>query len=281
MRSTILVKTRPKRRAGNDILEILRRNVRHLLGYDSGIYRFASAFYSGVLILFREGPAMFFKLRALSNMEKDAPVALNFPRLQHPLFVRPGTQDVSAVINNIVREEYGQFELAEPPQTLIDAGAYIGDTSAYFLSRFPTLQSVALEPNPESFLMAKENLLPYGKRVTLLPIALSSTEDPVYFSGEEMGAGIKQSGEVKIEATTISKLLERFPNGRVNILKMDIEGAEDDIFRTEISDWLPNVDCIIVETHGPDITSNMLEVFRGNGWTAKLYRNLYFCKPDW
>lgn len=267
--------------AGSNILETLRRKVRHFLGYNSGIYRFASAFYNNAAILFREGPLLFFKLRSLSKMkmDKDTQVSLKFRRLMHPVFVRPGTEDIGAFVQNIVREEYGEFELDEAPQTLIDAGAYIGDTSAYFLSRFPTLQSIALEPNPESFLMAEKNLLPYGERVSLLPFALSSSEEPVYFSGEEMGARINESGGIKVEAITVSKLLERFPDGHVNILKMDIEGAEDEIFRADISEWLPKVDCIIVETHGPEITRNVLEALKNNGWTAKQYRNLYFCKP--
>ncbi|MFK5979028.1 MAG: FkbM family methyltransferase [Rhizobiaceae bacterium] len=263
------------------VLETIRRKIRYLLGYDSGAYRFASAFYNNAAILLREGPVLFFKLRSLSKMEidKDTHVSLKFRRLRYPVFVRPGTQDIGAIVQNIVREEYGAFELDELPQTLIDAGAYIGDTSAYFLSRYPTLQSIALEPNPESYLMAEKNLLPYRERVSLLPFALSATEDPVYFSGDEMGAKINESGDLKVEAITIPKLLERFSDGRVNILKMDIEGAEDEIFRVDISEWLPKVDCIIVETHGPDITRNVLGALRSNGWIAKQFRNLYFCRP--
>jgi FkbM family methyltransferase len=262
-------------------MELLRRALRNRLGYNSGIYRFASTVLNGASIVVREGLGTFFKLRRLERMplDKSNPVSVSFRRLEHPILLRPGTQDTSAVINNIVREEYGQFELEEPPQTLIDAGAYIGDTSLYFLNRFPTLQALALEPNPESFGMAEKNLAPYGDRVMLLPYALSSTEEPVYFSGEEMGAGIRKTGKTKVEAITIRKLLEGYPDGRVNILKMDIEGAEDEIFRANPGEWLPYVDCIIVETHGPEIERNVLRALKSNGWSWVYYRNLYYCKP--
>ena len=128
--------------------------------------------------------------------------------------------------------------------------------------------------------MAEQNLAPYGDRVTLLPFALSSTEAPVKFSGLQMGARINETGDLKIDAITIPQLLERLPDGRVNILKMDIEGAEDAIFQDDPAKWMPKVDFIIVETHGPKITHNVLEALKSNGWSWFLYRDLYFCQPS-
>jgi FkbM family methyltransferase len=160
---------------------------------------------------------------------------------------------------------------------MIDAGAYIGDTTAYFLSRFPDLQIVALEPNPKSYHLAEQNLAPYGERVTLLPYALSASEAPVYISGDETGARIHDAEGVEAEATTISRLLERFPSGRVNILKLDIEGAEEEIFRAHPETWLSKVDLLIVETHGPNITRTVLGALEHNGWRSVQHRNQYFC----
>ena len=81
-------------------------------------------------------------------------VAVALRRLSHPIVIRPATSDVLSVINNCIREEYGQFKETKVPKLIIDAGAYIGDTSAYFLSRFPSARVIALEPNPESFIQA-------------------------------------------------------------------------------------------------------------------------------
>ena len=79
---------------------------------------------------------------------------LNLRSLEFPIIIRPGTDDLSSVINNAIREEYGQFKKNFSPVTIVDAGAYIGDTAAYFLSRFPDAQVVALEPNEESYILA-------------------------------------------------------------------------------------------------------------------------------
>jgi FkbM family methyltransferase len=262
-------------------MEIIRRRVRNLLGYDSRLYRLASTLQNNVSVILKEGFRTFLLLQNLRQTSANTrePELVKFRRLRYPLLIRPGTEDIGAVTQNIIREEYGQFDLDETPITLIDAGAYIGDTSAYFLSRFPALYSIALEPNPESYRLAKRNLAPYGKRVTLLPFALSISEDVVCFSGDEMGARIESGGNLKVKAITVSKVLEMLPNGRANILKMDIEGAEDEIFRASIGDWLPNIDCIIIETHGPDIRSSVLDALRANGWNSVLYRNLCYCMP--
>jgi FkbM family methyltransferase len=161
---------------------------------------------------------------------------------------------------------------------LIDAGAYIGDTTAYFLSRFPQLQAIAVEPNPESLELARRNLAPYENRVTLLPVALAATETPVRIAGTETGAQISSQG-VEVEATTIVKLLDGLPNGRASIVKMDIEGAEREVFAASPETWLPRIDHIIVETHGPDIARDVLAALGRNGWRAVRYRNLYYCQP--
>jgi predicted O-methyltransferase YrrM len=107
------------------------------------------------------------------------------------IFIRPGTPDVSTIINNVIREEYGHFSYAGDPQWMVDAGAYIGDTAAYFLSRFPRFRVIALEPNPPAFAMASQNLKPYGERVILMKKGLWVDDQNVLFGGEVQPFKIK------------------------------------------------------------------------------------------
>ena len=67
---------------------------------------------------------------------------------------------MTTIVNNIVREEYGKFAPPSAPLRMIDAGAYIGDSSAYFASKYPDLKIVALEPHPANYAMAKRNSSP-------------------------------------------------------------------------------------------------------------------------
>ena len=262
-------------------METIRRLVRQRIGYKSPLYRIAARTLTGGMTLWREGLSTYLqtaRLRAAPG-KGGTPTAVRFRSLQHPLYLRPGTDDLNAALNNIVRHEYGYLQPATPPKVMVDAGAYIGDTAVFFLNRYPGVTVHALEPNPESRAVAERNLAPYGDRVTLIPAALSTTVGTVTFGGSEMGARIGEGGYLEVATTTLPALLQQIPGAHIDILKMDIEGAEMDILCADVSDWLPHVDLLIVETHGPEITDKLQEVMAGQGWRVVCYRNLFYCSP--
>lgn len=220
-------------------------------------------------------------LRELKKERKDSssPRSIVLSNLEYPIFIRPGTLDAGTIINNVIREEYGHFVPTKEPEWMIDAGAYIGDTTAYFLSRFSKLQVIALEPNPESYELARHNLKPYGERTILLQKGLFSNEQTQYFSGEGTGVSIADSG-FEIECTTISSLLEHYSIPRIDILKMDIEGAEEAIFLSNPETWLGRTQLLIIETHGSHIESLVSRVLNRNGFSMKRYRSVWYCCRD-
>lgn len=267
--------------SGEAWLERLRQRIRSVLGYDSLVYRTMAGAINQSLLLLREGPRSAFLINRLKRSEgsASAPVAVKLRRLEHPIYVRPGTNDCETVVNNIVREEYGQLSLApQGPHFIVDAGAYIGDTSAYFINRYPGSTIVALEPNPASFSMAKQNLAPYGNRVVLVEKALWVQRTTLRVSGLETGARVSGSGDTNVETMTISDLLKLSPSGRITLLKLDIEGGEEQLFSEEPESWLPEVDNIIIETHGAGIERLVLQVLDRAGWGALRHRNLYYCR---
>ncbi|MBN4046407.1 FkbM family methyltransferase [bacterium AH-315-P15] len=256
--------------------------MRDRLGYASKFYRFASRLLGWSITLWREGPFVLLKLEELkqNSAKTSLPIPLKLRALKHPINIRPGTNDINVMINNIIRREYGKISLPARPCLLIDAGAYIGDTSAYFLSCFPNLTCIALEPNPVSYALAEKNLRAYGDRVTLKQVALASTDGDVFLSGEETGAHIDQTGGIKVPAITISKILEEVSDCYFKILKLDIEGAEVKLFESHPETWLTHIDQILVETHSAHGTEIVLSALHQNGWTTRRYRNLYYCQPQ-
>jgi FkbM family methyltransferase len=179
------------------------------------------------------------------------------------------------VISNIVREEYGQLNAAAP-KTMIDAGAYIGDTSAYFLSRYPELAVVALEPDAANYSLAQRNLCPYGPRARLLNVALASADGHAPMSGAYDGAHLSDNGNV-VKAMTIPAVMELMGWQRVSVLKVDIEGAEVDVIGACAKAWLGLIDWVIIELHGQAIESNVLANLRRNGFDTRPYRSLWYC----
>lgn len=262
------------------LVELARRKIRQALGYQSLPYRFAARTINLGSVLISEGLSTTVVLERLkaSAVPEGPPVSVKFKRLKHPISLRPGSRDVETLISNAVRLEYGQLRLpADVPHFIVDGGAYIGDTSSYFLSEYPASRVMALEPNPESFQIAKRNLEPYGGRVTLLNKALADKHGTLFLSGLETGAKVSATGTVSVECATVADLIAMSPTGRISLLKLDIEGAEEALFANDARNWLDKVDHLIVETHGPSCEKSVLAACKDAAWSVRRYRNLYYC----
>lgn len=261
-------------------MEYLRKLVRNALGYDSRLYRMGASFLDCYHTVRTNGYCTWRSLVSLGGPEgvNATPRAIALRNLSYPIFLRPGTADAGTIISNVIREEYGHLLHLESPVWMIDAGAYIGDTSAYFLSRFPGLNVIALEPHPENHAMALMNLEPFGERAIVLKKGLSSSEGVEKFSGEGTGASISSTG-MEIDCTTIPALLELYGIARIDILKMDIEGAEEAIFSANPEKWLGRVGMLIIEIHGERIKKLMAEVLYKNGFIMENYRSVWYCQP--
>ncbi|MGA2733311.1 MAG: FkbM family methyltransferase [Syntrophobacteraceae bacterium] len=259
------------------MMETIRKAARSVLGWDSGLYRAGATSLDFLSTVWKDGIKSWRTLQQLKQGRQNdvSPIALQ--NLRYPILIRPGAADAVTIINNVIREEYGHFALRKEPEWMIDAGAYIGDTTAYFLSRFPKLKVIALEPNPESYKMAKQNLAPYGDHAILLQKGLFSNEQTQCFSGAGVGASIATNG-FEIDCTTISSLLEHYSIPRVDILKMDIEGAEEAIFLSNPEVWLSRTELLIIEIHSRQIQSLVSRVLNEHGFSMKQYRSIWYCQ---
>jgi len=185
---------------------------------------------------------------------------------------------VPTIINTVIREIFGHFQPAADPEWMIDAGAYIGDTAAYFLTRFPKLKVIALEPNPPTYEMASQNLKPYGERAVLMKKGLWAGDQNLLFDGASIGASIRDQG-FEIECISLPTILERFSIARLNILKINIEGAEKEIFSSNPEAWLDRVDLLIIQLHGPEITTLISQTLQRSNFSMKQFRSVWYCRP--
>lgn len=255
-------------------MDNFRAWVRSILGYKSPIYVAMATLTVWYFAILRGGLG---GVRLL-QMQHQHGIGrwLKVRGLTYPIFIRPGTADIESIVDNVFREEYGRFSREFSPETIIDAGAYIGDSSAYFLSRFQRARLVALEPNPESFGLAKKNLHSYGKRAVLLKKALWKEEGIVRFGGEETGASIADRG-ISVEATTVPTLMAAIGVRRISLLKMDIEGAEVQVLESGVGNWLGYVDFLLLETHGKEIEAALIPLLKREGFDVSRHRNVWYC----
>ena len=60
---------------------------------------------------------------------------------------------------------------------------------------------------------------------------------------------VTDSEEFSFKAVTIGKILKRSGYKEIDILKLDIEGSEKEVFSNDYEDWLSKVNILIIELH--------------------------------
>ena len=162
-------------------------------------------------------------------------------------------------------EVFGLDEYEDPEldwaglRYVIDVGAHIGAFSLWVTARSPECTVFALEPNPEALGLLRENLerAGLGRRVHVLEAALASRSGVRALSITTMSPSatllpVHQFESARpVAAITLPEaiLMSGFP--RVDLMKMDTEGAEKEIFGELRLDQLVAVRAIMVECHPP------------------------------
>jgi FkbM family methyltransferase len=173
------------------------------------------------------------------------------PHSSQKIILRLGTTDVAAFEHVFINDEYG-FSLAQEPSIIVDAGANVGMSSAYFSLRYPAARIIAIEPEPTNFELLKKNAKLFPK-VFPINAALWSHEGSVCIQdagGGNWGMRVADSisSDLSIRCTTMSSLLKEFDIGQIDLLKVDVEGAECEIF-ADSSSWISHVGVICAELH--------------------------------
>lgn len=199
-------------------------------------------------------------LSAVRGKTARMPILLEMarPDVRFPFYLRVPSSDVHAFEQIFLRQDY-DFEVRQPPRTIIDAGANIGLASIYFANRFPGARIVAIEPERSNFEVLQKNVAPYDN-VTPLRGALWHENRMLNLVDPDLGhwgfMTQAQEGEAEafgetlheVQGMTVDRVMESLGLDHVDILKMDIEGAEREVF-SDSSPWIDRVDGLIVELH--------------------------------
>ncbi|MCL4365176.1 MAG: FkbM family methyltransferase [Candidatus Marsarchaeota archaeon] len=144
---------------------------------------------------------------------------------------------------------YWLYSIARPNTTLIDIGAFIGDTAAYFAMNPNIDRIIAYEPHPNTFKILSENIkaMPQqiSSKITLKNVAITDEKGYVSNNMKEITGTNKTAKSKKgIRSTTLKDELEGISNIAI---KSDCEGGEYRIFRN--TEDLNNVYAIQMEYH--------------------------------
>jgi FkbM family methyltransferase len=166
--------------------------------------------------------------------------------------LRAGTSDIDVFREVFERREL-DLEYGYPdPGLIVDAGAYIGLTTVFLARRFPQATVVAIEPDGSNFelLLRNTRALP---NITAIHAALwseSGLDLRLSTSDRKWSTRVGVSGHgPRIRTVTVSDVLEMTGKARLDLLKLDIEGAELEVFAGEGGRWLHRTRWILAELH--------------------------------
>lgn len=132
---------------------------------------------------------------------------------------------------------------------IIDCGSNIGCSSEYFSRIFSKASILSLEPNNESLTFSKKNLI--SSRVTSINKAVSSEDKKLLIDIDDhdnRNSKISSVKGIEIQSVSIKNLINDNNESIPFIIKIDIEGFENELFSKNY-DWINKFDIIIIEIH--------------------------------
>jgi FkbM family methyltransferase len=214
-------------------------------------------------------------------------VAIRLKGHSHPFYFRPLTSDVFVIDQVFLNREYDPVVRECDPEFVIDCGANIGCASVYFLERYPKARVIALEPDAGNYEVCRRNLEPYGDRAVVLKRAVWSAdtglrlEPGVFRDGLEWSCQVRpcRAGEAAdVEAVSLPTLLREYGADRIDLLKIDVEGAEVHLFDERAQEWLGRTDCLAVELHDQACVQALQRSLEGLPFTQRRVGELTICK---
>lgn len=193
-------------------------------------------------------------LTAVAHRAIGRPRYIRVKYYGNDLYLRLGTSDQCVYDEVVLHKDY-EFDLGFTPMTIVDAGANIGLSSVYYANRYPLAEIIAIEPEVSNFAMLERNVRPY-RHITPVRAALWNHEGLIHLSnplGEQgqwnkWGTTTTEDGTgEQVQAVSVRSLMGQFRLPRIDLLKVDIEGSEVEVFST--CDWLSFVNALVVETH--------------------------------
>jgi FkbM family methyltransferase len=167
--------------------------------------------------------------------------------------------DLAVLEEVFVKREYA-WEPNMEPRTIIDLGAHFGDTTLYYHLRYPNAKIIAVEPSPATFKRLQRHVEGITN-IVALQAAVGGHDGTVdlYVEDSSISSSLVKRKDtavaVSVPLYTLRSLLSKYAIDKADLIKFDIEGAEEFLFTTEEPHELARA--YIGEIHGDIIKTSV------------------------
>lgn len=178
--------------------------------------------------------------------------------------------DLQSIREVWLDEEYRLPTDAAPFDTLVDLGANIGLTSLWLVKKYGFRKVIAVEPSPDNVELVRANLKNNQVECSVVEAAVGPHNGTARFAGspESNQGRLSDVGTdgYDVKMVTVGSILHVGGfDGVVDLLKLDIEGGEEDLVRGDLQ-WLSCVRRIVAELHPAIVDTNcVIEAFKSSG----------------
>lgn len=180
-------------------------------------------------------------------------VRVKLPHDNTHLFLRANTADIDVFYQVFIEEQYSFPFLDFTPEIIIDAGGFTGLSARYFALSYPDAQIVVIEPQSANYKMLIKNTEEI-ENISCIQAALwpqkanleitNPLNEKWTYQVRESSSGIPGD----IDTITIPDIISPEQNKKI-LLKIDIEGAEKELFESGFDSWLGDIDILAIELH--------------------------------
>lgn len=170
---------------------------------------------------------------------------------------------------------------------VIDAGANIGLFSIAVKNSVQNATLYLIEPDSENFELATYNTKRYNG-IKCIKAGLWSHKCRLSIVPSEQPWGIRVQeddlvGENGIDAISIQDLCDEYDIEKIDLVKMDVEGAEDVIFSENIM-WIDRTSAIVMEVHeeiAPGVSERIDRIMTEKGFlSSKFGENIFYFRSN-
>jgi FkbM family methyltransferase len=170
------------------------------------------------------------------------------------LVLRPFSGDLFVLYEVLASKAYYIAPRLLPPNevnTIVDCGANIGTTSLFLAARYPRATIFSIEPHPENFTLLEANVVQEPRITPIRACVTGVPKNAVRFTIDDAAWGNRiATGDhgVLVPAITIDELCDQKGLAKINLLKLDIEGGEEEVLKN--GTFMSRTEHIIIELHG-------------------------------